>query len=209
MIEIRAILFDADGVFQHPTDDLEARLERALGFVPTELAQFLAEVFEAEGTTLAGERDFDDVLEPLVKKWGAAGTAAALAECWSSIVTDEAILALIARLRRAGYLCALATNQQRRRGTHMADTLGYRNHFDHSFYSWELGFAKPDPRYFLAISRALQLEPAQLLFIDDREANIAAASALGIHTAHFIHDKTDNAVTELVRVLARFGVSCE
>lgn len=209
MVEIRAILFDADGVFQHPTDDLEARLERALGFVPTALAEFLAEVFEVEGSTLTGEREFEEALEPLVKKWGADGTAAALAACWSSIVTDEAILALVARLRKAGYVCALATNQQRHRGTHMSEVLGYRHHFDHSFYSWQVGYAKPDPRYFLAISRALGLEPAAMLFIDDRAANIAAAASLGIHTVHFIHDKTDKAVTELTRALASFGIRYE
>jgi putative hydrolase of the HAD superfamily len=203
---IRAILFDADGVLQHPTDDLEGRLRSALGFVPEPLAEFLAEVFEAEGPALAGQIDFVAKLGPVLEKWGAQGSGEKLAACWSSIAADEAILGLVARLRHAGYVCALTTNQQRYRATHMANVLGYGQKFDHSFYSCELGYAKPDADYFRAVIRALPFEPQELLFIDDREANVSAAAALGINAVQFLHDKSRAAVTDLERVLARFGV---
>jgi putative hydrolase of the HAD superfamily len=203
---IRAILFDADGVLQHPSDDLEARLQSALGFVPEPLADFLAEVFEAEGSALAGQVDFVAELDPVLEKWGAQGLGEKLAACWSSIAADEAIFALIARLRRAGYVCALTTNQQRHRAAHMANVLGYGQKFDHSFYSCELGYAKPDASYFRAVMRALPFEPQELLFIDDRRDNVSTAAALGINAVRFVHDKSALAVTALERVLARFGV---
>lgn len=203
---IRAILFDADGVLQHPTDDLERRLESALGFVPDPLTEFLAEVFDAEGQALAGQVDFVARLEPVLVKWHAQGAGGRLAICWSSIAADEAILTLISRLRRAGYICALTTNQQRYRAAHMASVLGYGQKFDHSFYSCELGYAKPSADYFRAVMRALPFEPQELLFIDDREANVSSAAALGINAVHFVHDQSRAAVTALERVLARFGV---
>jgi putative hydrolase of the HAD superfamily len=203
---IRAILFDADGVLQHPTDDLEARLQSALGFVPEPLAAFLAEVFEAEGPALAGQLDFVAKLDPVLEKWHAQGSGEKLAACWSSIAADEAILGLVARLRRAGYVCALTTNQQRYRAAHMAKVLGYEQKFDHSFYSCELGYAKPDADYFRAVIRALPFEPQELLFIDDRRDNVSAAAALGINAVRFVHDKSRAAVTALERVLGRFGV---
>jgi putative hydrolase of the HAD superfamily len=201
---IRAILFDADGVIQHATADLETRLEDALGFVPKPIDGFLRDVFQAETPALIGEKDFTETLAPVVEKWGATGSAATLAACWCSIEVDHMVLELISRLRRAGHVCALATNQQRQRATHMDTVLGYRSKFDHSFYSWELGLAKPDARYFHAVMRRLQLEPGQVLFIDDREANVAAAAALGLHTVHFVHDRTPAAASNLEQLLGRF-----
>jgi len=62
------------------------------------------------------------------------------------------------------------------RAAHMREVLGYQLSSDHSFYSYALKFKKPDPHYFLAIIRALNFEPAELLFIDDREPNILAAA---------------------------------
>jgi putative hydrolase of the HAD superfamily len=161
VVSIRAILFDADGVIQHATDDLEARLKRVLGFAPESIDEFVRDVFAVEELALTGEQDFAEALVPVVAKWGAQGTSVRLAECWSSIEVDTGMLALVAQLRRAGYLCALATNQQRYRATHMARVLGYDAVFDRSFYSCELGVRKPDARYFDLIVETLALEPGR------------------------------------------------
>ncbi len=205
-VVIRAILFDADGVIQHATDDLEQRLRVALGFVPQPLDRFMHEIFEAEWPALSGHRDFAESVAPVVEKWGAVGRARPLVDCWASIEADQQILALVAELRGRGYLCALATNQQRHRAAHMAVALGYRALFDRSFYSCELGFVKPDRRYFLALLSALPFAAEEILFIDDRKANVAAAQSLGLNAAHFVHDRGPNAALDLRLLLTSFGV---
>lgn len=51
--------------------------------------------------------------------------------------------------------------------------------------SGEEGLVKPDPAiYALALDR-FGLEPADAFFIDDRETNVAAAQAMGIHARLF------------------------
>ena len=208
MQPIRAVLFDADGVIQNASSaDLSARLERILGFVPDPLDVFTDEVFEAERPALAGQAELIDMLEPIVRKWGAAGSAAALAEAWwCSIEADPAVLALIGRLRQQGMLCALATNQQRFRANYMRETFAYDTLFERSFYSYELGCVKPDVLYFQRILASLPLEPAQILFIDDVEKNVAAARSVGIQAAQFVHPRSPEGVVALRKLLETFSV---
>jgi putative hydrolase of the HAD superfamily len=43
---------------------------------------------------------------------------------------------------------------------------------------------KPEPRIFLHVTGLLGLEPAECVFIDDIEANVQAAEAVGITGVH-------------------------
>lgn len=205
---IRALLFDADGVVQHSNNnDLPVRLERILGFTPGNLDTFTREVFDVERPALAGQADFAEMLVPVVARWGAQHAAEKLAaEWWCSIQTDQAVLALIGRLRQRGFLCALATNQQRYRARYMDETLSYNTMFDRSFYSYQLGLVKPDLRYFKAIVAELALAPEDILFIDDAERNVAAAREAGLQAAQFVPTGSDHSVAVMIELLERFSV---
>jgi putative hydrolase of the HAD superfamily len=52
-------------------------------------------------------------------------------------------------------------------------------------WSHALFMAKPEPPIFLETAEALGTSPPNILFIDDREENIAAAKALGMQTIHY------------------------
>lgn len=43
-----------------------------------------------------------------------------------------------------------------------------------------VGHAKPDPAYFRKIVATLGVEPGEIGFVDDREANVAAAREVGL-----------------------------
>jgi putative hydrolase of the HAD superfamily len=195
-------------VLQHGNGgDLKPRLERALGFVPDPLEPFISGVLAAERPAIAGQGELIDRLEPVVRKWGAPGKARALAEAWWHCVEPDAgVFSLIKQLRRQGLLCALATNQQRFRAEYMREQLGYDALFDRSFYSYELGSVKPEPRYFETIVASLALPAEQLLFIDDLEPNVLAARGVGLQAAQFVNPRTPGAADELRALLARFSV---
>ena len=57
-----------------------------------------------------------------------------------------------------------------------------------SFVSCHTGVRKPDPEAYLGACRALGAEPAQCLFVDDREPNVVAAAALGLDALRFDGD---------------------
>ena len=58
-------------------------------------------------------------------------------------------------------------------------------HFDHRFYSCRLRRLKPEPGAFTDALRIMDAAPEQVLFIDDRAENTAAAAELGISTITF------------------------
>ena len=59
--------------------------------------------------------------------------------------------------------------------------------FDRRFISGELGLVKPDPAIYARVEAETGVDPKGLLFIDDRPANIEAASARGWQTHLFEH----------------------
>jgi len=58
----------------------------------------------------------------------------------------------------------------------------------YAFTSYDLGLLKPDPKIYQALIDKLQTSPAQILFIDDKEKNIAAAQEIGINGIVFNKD---------------------
>ncbi len=57
--------------------------------------------------------------------------------------------------------------------------------FDRDFISGHLGMIKPDPAIFAALEKGSGIAPADLIFTDDRDDNIAAADARGWRTHLF------------------------
>jgi HAD superfamily hydrolase (TIGR01509 family) len=206
---IRALLFDADEVLQYPNANRNDDLGRILGFVPEPVAEFIAEVHAAEDTTLTGVLDFLDVLPPVLSRWGVIDKARDVRQWLNAITVDHSIVDLVSHLRLRGYCCALATNQQPYRASFMADQLRYRELFDRCFFSCDMGLAKPDLRYFETILADMQLEPQDVIFVDDKPQNIRSASSLGIHTVCFANSKDGSSHSALSQLLAQFGVATD
>ncbi len=51
--------------------------------------------------------------------------------------------------------------------------------------SGEVGLIKPDPRIFVLLIERFGIEPQRAVYVDDVEANAAAALPFGIHAIHF------------------------
>jgi putative hydrolase of the HAD superfamily len=113
------------------------------------------------------------------------------------------MLDAVRAVRDLGLHCGLATNQQNLRGTYMRNSLGFEMIFDEQFYSFELGFAKPEAGYFQAIMDRISVAPNRMLFIDDHEGNIAGAREIGIHAELF---SRDGGLAALTPILARYGI---
>ena len=146
---------------------------------------YLAFLVDSVWKLKASGRDFH-IVSPLVMmdaalvRWGRPGRLRDALRTWQAITVDYAVLQIIAELRARGIYCALATNQNACRARYMSEHLGYATTFDHAFYSCAIGFTKPDPRFFRTVLERLRLPPYHVLFIDDREENVAAARACGM-----------------------------
>ena len=73
--------------------------------------------------------------------------------------------------------------------------------FSRIYTSYELGVQKPDPRIYNILLREEKLNPDDCLFIDDYDANVAAARDLGMRAIKF------TGVNELVSELKLAGIN--
>jgi putative hydrolase of the HAD superfamily len=178
---LRAVLWDADGVLQHLPAGWEASMRPAVGHLIDDVEGFLAEAFAAEKATLTGDARWVEVLRTLLAKWGIEDAYDDALQVWLTIEPVVETRELVEVIRAAGIGCYLATNQDEHRGRFMHQNLGYADLFDDAFYSYELGFAKPDPAYFGAVLDRLALPGTAVLFVDDNPDNVAAARTVGLH----------------------------
>jgi putative hydrolase of the HAD superfamily len=180
MSTIRAVLLDADGVVQLPGSAWSASLDLLCGD-PGRADEFRADVFAAEKPCLTGAEHFEVALGQVLRKWQSSVSVEVALRAWTDIEPAADILDLVRSLRSSGVSVSLATNQQAHRANFMTNSLGYRTHFDHLLYSCELGFSKPSVEYFSAALSKIAMDPSEVLFIDDHEANVSAAKSCGLH----------------------------
>lgn len=196
---VRVVLWDADGVLQHPRRGWYERLTDIGG------SAFATTLFEQEKPALRGVEPFAAGIARVLDEHPVGLSVEQVLALWEDIDVDADAFALIDDVRRHGTRCVLATNQQDHRARFMRDRLGYDRRFDATYYSSELGAMKPEPAYFERVLAQEQIEPESALFIDDNEANIAAATRLGIAVA--LHDPASG-VVGLRSVLEHAGVPC-
>lgn len=99
---------------------------------------------------------------------------------------------LIAELKEAGYRLYVLSNMSREFIDFLRRLPVYDN-FDGEVVSCEEGTIKPERRIYELLLGRYSLEPSQTLFIDDRQANLDGAAALGIPT--FLFDSYDAATS--------------
>jgi putative hydrolase of the HAD superfamily len=191
-----AVLFDADGVVQRSDRDWWGQLT---SLVPSDGDAFVADLMEAEKPALVGKVDFRDALADVLRRWNSPASVDEALEPWTWFVAEPEVIALIQSLRAAGVGCHLATNQQSYRRAIMQDERGYGAWFDQTFYSCDLGLAKPDPAYFRTILGSLDLPASSVLFIDDNVDNVAAASSVGLRAEVYDLSAGVPALVELFR----------
>lgn len=177
-------MFDADGVVQRTPSDWIDRVGKLCG-QPDRAQAFVEAVFATEQASLIGEGNFEEDLQALLQSWGSPSVLDQALELWTLMEPDAEVLDFIDTLRSGGFIVGLASNQQSYRSEFMSGTLNYASAFDYLFYSHDLGEKKPSRRYFQLICDVLALEPTQIVFIDDHQANVDAAVGVGLRACQY------------------------
>jgi putative hydrolase of the HAD superfamily len=183
-VPIRAVLWDADGVLQvlPPFDTMWT-------FLPEETRQeLLAETFGSDfHDVLTGRVDMARRVDDTVERLGLREHREEILAVWGPCPPVLEARAAVAEVRRAGITCVLATNQDTLREATMRPI--YAPLMDHCYFSSAIGLAKPDEAFFAYIAEDLGLPTADLLFLDDSQANVAGARAAGLNAEWWHHDE--------------------
>jgi putative hydrolase of the HAD superfamily len=95
------------------------------------------------------------------------------------------MLAWQGALKTRGLLTAILSNIGDTTQQAMECDLKWLSRFDVLVWSYQLRMAKPDPAIYRYTLDKLGVQPAEALFIDDREVNVEAAIALGMKALVF------------------------
>lgn len=177
----RTYVFDLDGVIRHWDPDIVSNAERANGLP---IGALFAVAFEPELLISAITGEISDeawryeVAARLQSRYPDVNGKKAVAE-WSSPHGEiiDGALDVLTRVRERGTVCLLSNATSRLDSDLSA--LGIAHQFDHIFNSSSIGFAKPDERIYAHIEQALDIDPDQIVYIDDGAANVNAAAERG------------------------------
>lgn len=197
---IRAVVFDIGGVLEVIDDDVfPAPAETRLGLAPGAVAGGLAGLpgdAVTGGVTEAEIRaewqrtlDLDDAqVDELVEDFWR----------WYVGTIDRPLLDWFAA-QRGPRLTAILSNSgpgaRERERPH-----GFEGVTDDIVYSHEVGLAKPDPAAYALSTRRLGVEPHEVVFLDDVEANVEAARDFGWQAV--LHTDAATSIRELERIIA-------
>lgn len=116
------------------------------------------------------------------------------------VIRNQKVYKIVTKLKEEGYTLALLSNTIQ---SHVAINkgAGIYDEFPIKILSNEVGIIKPNKDIFLLAIDALQTNPEETIFIDDLQANVDAANALGLQGIHF----TD--ADDLLLQLQRKGIT--
>lgn len=185
---IRAVVFDIGGVLEiTPDTGMTEKWEYHLHLKPGELnGRLRSAEWERDGSL--GRRSEEELHKSLGEITGMdqAQVDAFLHDLWEEYLGElNVALAAYFSSLRPRYQTALLSNsfsgaRRREQERYHFDEIG-----DLIIYSHEEGIAKPERRIFELTCERLGVQPAEMLFLDNVEPNVAAAREFGIHAILF------------------------
>ena len=185
---VRAVAFDIGGVLEVPTDNaLAGRWERRLGLPRGELFGRLRRSGLGRDANL-GRVSAAEFALALGRLYGLdrPTTEELLAELWDWYVGElNTGMAAYFQGLRPRYRTAILSNAAE--GGHREEErpYGFAGMADVLVYSYEVGIEKPDRRIYEIACERLGVHPSEVVFLDDLEANVAAARRLGMRAVLF------------------------
>ncbi len=102
---------------------------------------------------------------------------------WSRLNPD--MVGWLSALSAAGMKTAVLSNMHMGMVQHARHAFQWLDGVNVTTFSAEVRLIKPDPAIYEHCLRGLDVAPSDTLFIDDREVNVEAARAIGIHAVQF------------------------
>jgi len=183
---IRAVVFDIGGVLEiTPNLSMIEKWEQQLGLNPGEIMIRCETLWHDGSIGTISEADIHKAISALLSI-DSAQVEAFMADMWIEYL-GELNVELTDYFRGLRSRCQTAILSNSFVGAREREIERY--HFDemtdHIIYSHEVGLSKPDRRIYELTCERLNVQPTEMIFVDNVEANISAARELGIHAILF------------------------
>lgn len=202
MENIRNLIFDLGNVILNIDTKLSEKAFAQYGMTNfSELYTLAAqnELFDRLEVGSITEKEFYDEFRRVT---GCKLSDKTLEECWDALIMDfpPARIKMLKRLKNEGkYRTFILSNTNiihyrfytaLLKRTHGVE--GLESLVEHAYFSHEIGLKKPNRDIFDHIVANSHIKPEESIFIDDNEANIKAANALGFNTIFLKDNDMEN-----------------
>jgi putative hydrolase of the HAD superfamily len=196
-MKITAVLFDYGMVLSGPPDPQAHKdMERVLRVDTAALEAAYWRHREAyDRGTLGGVSFWENVAKDLHRSLSSADLDALLradTRLWTQ--PNVPMTQWAADLQRAGIKTGILSNLGDSMEAGIVARFPWLSDFTHSTFSHRLGIVKPDPQIYQHAVAGLQTPAEEILFIDDKEENVAAARRAGMnaitYTGHVAFERS-------------------
>jgi len=151
MIDKKILLLDMDGLVVKRKKVFSVRISEKLNISVDDVLPFFKNEFQL---CLVGKADLKEEIKKYVSDWGWKDSIEDLLKFWfdGEKEVDQEILKKVTDLRNDGYKVYLATNNEKYRVGYLWNNIGLNKHFDGMFSSAEIGFKKPDRKFYFKIT---------------------------------------------------------
>ena len=101
----------------------------------------------------------------------------------------------VRQLRSAGLQLAVLSNMPPEVKDYLVEHLEVFSYFQHLIFSCDIRQVKPEPGIYQHCLDVLQLSPHEVLFLDDKQQNVDAATDFGIHA--LVVDSIENTIARI------------
>lgn len=195
MAEIKAILFDMDGVLIEAKDWHYEALNKALGLFGYEitrsehLTSYDGLPTKTKLKKLTLEKGLPEILHNFINEMKQQYTVSMIQNLCRPRFNHEYALS---KLKAEGYKMAVGSNSIRMTIEMMMNQAKLTQYFEFMLSNQDVTKSKPDPEIYLTAMKKMNLKPEQCLIVEDNENGIKAALASG---GHLLKVKTVDDVT--------------
>ncbi len=182
--QIKAVVFDMDGVLVDAREWHYEALNRALGLLGYEITRYEhLTTYDGLPTKrklrmLSVERGLPEELHGFLNELKQQYTLELVATRCKPVFHHQYALS---QLKAAGYKLGVASNSVRRTVEEMMERSDLARYLDVMISNEDVSRAKPDPEMYLAAMDRLGVRPEEMVIVEDNENGVKAATAAGAH----------------------------
>lgn len=178
---IKALLVDGDGIVLKKRDKYFSERLRGDGYNVSEnkIKPFFKDIYP---DIKIGKKDLKEEVSKYLDDWNWDKSVNELLEYWFSYENqlDQEVINILKQLRGKGIKIYLVSDHSKYRANDLWKNLGLKKYFDGHFFSCNLGVTKEQPDFYKKVLQDLQLQPYDVVFLDDEEENVAVAKKAGL-----------------------------
>jgi HAD superfamily hydrolase (TIGR01509 family) len=182
--QIKAVVFDMDGVLIDAREWHYEALNRALGLLGYEITRYEhLTTYDGLPTKrklrmLSVERGLPEELHGFLNSLKQQYTLELVATRCKPVFHHQYALS---QLKAAGYRLGVASNSVRRTVEEMMERSDLMRYLDVMISNEDVSRPKPDPEMYLAAMDRLGAQPEETVIVEDNENGVKAATAAGAH----------------------------